>query len=81
MYCYDTICPQKLLVSVTVISQFPIFEALKLDSGRHQAMILCGMARNTNGRWEFGQLKPVLQNIVQKHKAQFENPDADDGDY
>ena len=45
-----------------------------------KAMILCRMALNTNGRWEVGQLKLVLQNIVMKHRAEFDNPEDDDND-
>lgn len=40
-----------------------------------KAMIICGLALNTNGRWEERQLKPELQNIINKHRALFENPD------
>ena len=40
-----------------------------------KAMIMCGMALNTNGLWEVSQLKPSLQNIVRKHRAIFDNPD------
>ena len=33
-----------------------------------KAMIMIGMALNSNGRWEGTQLTPQLQNIIQKHK-------------
>ena len=41
-----------------------------------KAMILCGMSLNTNGIWEIGQLKPELQNIIRKHRAEFDNPEG-----
>ena len=37
-----------------------------------KAMILTGMARNTNRLWEVTQLTPHLQAIVQKHKNVFD---------
>lgn len=40
-----------------------------------KAMIICGMALNINGKWEEGQLKPELQNIIKKHRDEFEQPD------
>lgn len=40
-----------------------------------KAMILCGLSLNVNGHWEEGQLKPELQNIINKHRADFEAPD------
>ena len=33
-------------------------------SHARKAMIICGLALNTNGRWEEGELKPKLQNIL-----------------
>lgn len=43
-----------------------------------KAMIMCGLALNTSGVWEERQLKPELQNIINKHRHEFEHPD--DGD-
>lgn len=37
-----------------------------------KAMIMTGMAPNTNGLWEEGQLSSKLQEIVKKHRAHFE---------
>ena len=42
-----------------------------------KAMVPCGMALNSTGRWEEEQLKPELQNIVGKYRYEFENPDGD----
>lgn len=42
-----------------------------------KAMILCGMALNVNGKWEESQLKPSFQNIIHKHRALFETPNAE----
>ena len=42
-----------------------------------KAMIMCGMALNTNGKWEETQLKPELQHIINKHHDLFENPDSE----
>ncbi|KAL0244865.1 hypothetical protein GEMRC1_008947 [Eukaryota sp. GEM-RC1] len=36
-----------------------------------KAMILCGLALNTTGRWEESQLKPNLQLIIDKYKTNF----------
>ena len=37
-----------------------------------KAMIMCGLALNTNGVWEVRQLKPELQNIVRKYQEVFD---------
>lgn len=37
-----------------------------------KAMIMTGMALNTNGQWEVSQLTPQLQNIVSKHMEYFD---------
>ncbi|KAL3687832.1 hypothetical protein R1sor_014141 [Riccia sorocarpa] len=37
-----------------------------------KAMIRCGLAKNVNGVWEVGQLSPELQEIIRKHKSQFD---------
>ena len=37
-----------------------------------KAMIITGLALNTNGLWEVRQLTPELQRIVHKHKQIFE---------
>ena len=33
-----------------------------------KAMIICGMELNTNGKWEESQLKPELQQIINKYR-------------
>lgn len=38
-----------------------------------KAMIITGMALNTNGQWEESQLTPALQNIINKHRGEFDN--------
>ena len=40
-----------------------------------KALIICGIALNTNGKWEEGQLKPELQQIINKHRYILENQD------
>lgn len=42
-----------------------------------KAMIITGMALNTNGVWEIRQLNPGLQRIIQKHKSVFEATRSD----
>lgn len=37
-----------------------------------KAMIMTGLALNTNGQWEIGQLTPELQRIVRKHQTVFD---------
>ena len=37
-----------------------------------KAMIMTGIALNTNGRWEESQLTPQLQAIIQKYRPHFE---------
>ena len=37
-----------------------------------KAMVITGLALNTNGRWEVQQLTPELQRIVQKHHTVFD---------
>ena len=37
-----------------------------------KAMIITGLALNTNGSWEVGQLTPDLQNIISSHKSVFD---------
>lgn len=39
------------------------------------AMILCGMALNTNGKWGEEQFQRELQNIINKYRSEFENPE------
>ena len=39
-----------------------------------KAMIMCGLALNTNGKWEETQLKPELQSIINRHRSIFDNP-------
>ena len=46
-----------------------------------EAMIICGLALNTNGRWEEKQLKPELQNIISKHRSEFEKSDENGDDF
>lgn len=41
-----------------------------------EAMIICDLARNRNGHWEARQLKTELNNIINKHRALFENTDG-----
>lgn len=38
----------------------------------------CGIAPNANGVWEEGQLKPEIQNIINRHPSVFGNPDGID---
>ena len=40
-----------------------------------KSMIICGMALNTNGKWEESQLRPELQQIINKYRHFFEHPD------
>lgn len=44
-------------------------------SYNRKAMIICGMSLNANGKWEEGQLKPELQQIIKKYRHLLENPD------
>lgn len=43
---------------------------------RTKPVVLCWLSLNVNGIWEENQLKPELQNIINKHRFDFENPDA-----
>lgn len=43
-----------------------------------KAMIMTGMALNTNGQWEIGQLTPDLQRIVRKHQGVFYGTDSEE---
>lgn len=42
-----------------------------------KAMVRCGLAKQANGLWEVRQLFPHLQNIVQKHRENFDGVDPD----
>jgi len=41
-----------------------------------KAMIMCGLALNTNGNWEIEQLTPALQTIIRKHRHHFDGEEC-----